>query len=772
MNELSDQSRGVIFVVIALAILFLWSHYFSPPVPPPQKGGQTTQAVAPAQSGPAQSTSGPVAATAVASAAKPGTVPVVRAATEKVIVVDSPLYRVELSNRGAVVLSWKLKKYLDDQKPPRPLDLVNHDSSQQLGWPFSLMLQDPRLESQANTELYQVSAGHLEAQPAGTSSQTPSESGNFDAPVSITFHFSDGHLDVTKKLNFNQDYQLTVETSVSLDGKPLPSALAWRGGFGDKEVYRASQLLTVFYSQSGKLNLLQYKKLGASGNQTQPALQSGPLEFAGIEDQFFAATFIPDGLADMSLWHWTHNHGVIVDGKPEDQPVAEMAAGSQQAEPLRIRLYVGPKDLALLSKVQPSLEGLVNFGYTGPIAKPLLIVLQWLHRYVPNWGWTIIALTLIINFALFPLKMKSWRSMQKMQKVAPEIRSIQDRYKKYSMNDPRKRKMNEEVMAVYQREGINPMGSCLPMLFQMPIWWALWRVLNGAIELRHAPWSGMWIHDLSAKDPYYILPIADGDHHVPDDEDDAANDGRSGAAKNDGLDAIDVCRVFLHHVERAELVHVYKQPRGSRPAVLFEPSAAASPEGKVQEEENRMSEGQASTPKRPPIKDRPRSAAPFDRQHAIEELKRFLDLAVREMGLDVEYEISALPNSDAGQNEADVVVRFRGADEELLLARNGELLLALEYVAHRCLRLEPALHDRVRFDCGDYRATRLEELKLSARVAAQRVRETGQPFQFNPMSPRDRRIVHLELNGAPGVRTMSEGSGDRRQLVVYPATKK
>ncbi len=283
--------------------------------------------------------------------------------------------------------------------------------------------------------------------------------------------------------------------------------MAWRGGFGDKAVYHASQLVTVFYSQVGKLNLLQYKKLGVNGNQTQPALQPGPLEFAGVEDQFFAAAFIPDGLANMSLWHWTHNHSVIVDGKAEDQPVAEMAAGSQQAEPLRLRLYVGPKDLALLSKVQPSLEGLVNFGYMGPIAKPVLIVLQWLHRYISNWGWTIIALTLIINFALFPLKMKSWRSMQKMQKVAPEIRSIQDRYKKYSMNDPRKRKMNEEVMAVYQREGINPMGSCLPMLFQMPIWWALWRVLNGAIELRHAPFLG-WIHDLSAKDPYYILPIA------------------------------------------------------------------------------------------------------------------------------------------------------------------------------------------------------------------------------------------------------------------------
>jgi len=100
------------------------------------------------------------------------------------------------------------------------------------------------------------------------------------------------------------------------------------------------------------------------------------------------------------------------------------------------------------------------------------------------------------------------------------------------------------------------------------------------------------------------------------------------------------------------------------------------------------------------------------------------------------------------------------------------LLLALEHVGHRWLRLDPRLHDRVRFDCGEYRALRLEELKLSARVAAQRVRETGQAFRFNPMSPRERRLIHLELSGAPGVRTASEGVGDRRQLVVYPVVKK
>jgi len=213
-----------------------------------------------------------------------------------------------------------------------------------------------------------------------------------------------------------------------------------------------------------------------------------------------------------------------------------------------------------------------------------------------------------------------------------------------------------------------------------------------------------------------------------------------------------------------------------------------------------MSEGTVPThQKKFAAKPRPRNPAPLDRERVSEELKRFIDLALREINLATKYEISGAGDSAAGRDgvapdgaddlatergnvarkdkdsarqDADIIVRFSGEDEDILLSRNGELLLALEYLAHRWLRLEPALHDRVRFDCGDYRATRLEELKLSARVAAQRVRETGQPFPFNPMSSRDRRIIHLELNGAAGVRTMSEGSGDRRHLVIYPVTKK
>jgi YidC/Oxa1 family membrane protein insertase len=485
---MSDQVRGIVFVLVAMLILFLWQHYYRPPVaPPPPK---------PAES--AQTTPQPTAPPAATPVTKSGTaravptVPVVIANEEKTVVVESSLYRVELSNRGGVAKSWKLKKYFDDQKPPRELDLVNADVAQELGWPFSLLLSDPQQEAQANLALYKI---------------TPATE-HFNAPATITFHWSDGRLEVTKNLSFNESYQMSVETAVNFDGKPVQgSGVAWRGGFGDKAVYKASSLVNVFYKLNGKLELLPLKKLGAPNNQIQPALQPGPLEFTGMEDQFFTATFLPDSTdLSLSLWHWTQFHHITGGDKPESEQVAEIAAGSPLPQPLQMRLYVGPKDLDLLSREKPPLDDLVQFGWTGIIAKPLFEFLKWIHKYIPNYGWAIVILTLLINGLMFPLKMKSWRSMQKMQKVGPEVRQIQDRYKKYSMSDPRKKKMNEEVMAVYSREGINPMGSCLPMLFQMPIWWALWRVLNGAIELRHAPWIG-WIHDLSAMDPYYILPI-------------------------------------------------------------------------------------------------------------------------------------------------------------------------------------------------------------------------------------------------------------------------
>ena len=502
MSEMSDQVRAILFVVLVVLITFVWLHFYKPPVAPEKPAQSTSQAV----SGVSRVQPG----TEAALSATPERVstPRIEASAEKIITVESPLYHVELSNRGALIRSWTLKRYFDDQKPPRPLDLVNQNAAQELGWPFSLELSDSQLESDANTGLYEVQTTYGSSE-AGKTPVVPADAGALEAPVRISLHWSDGHLDVTKTLSFRPDYQMSVEVRAALDGKPLACGIAWRGGFGDRAVYRASQLVSVFYQQGGSLSTIQYKKLGASGNATQPFEQPGAMEFAGIEDQFFLAAFIPDG-SDLYLSHWTQWHHFVANGQQTAEPMAEMAVGSAAPGPVKIRAFVGPKDLALLGKVQPSLEGLVQFGWTGVIAKPMLFILQWLHRLIPNYGWAIVVLTLGLTMALLPIRIWTFHSMRKMQVIAPEMKAIQDRYRKYSMTDPRRSKMNEEIMAMYAKHGLSPwsqVGGCLPMLLQIPFLWAFYRMLAGAIELRHAPWI-LWIHDLSAKDPYYVLPIA------------------------------------------------------------------------------------------------------------------------------------------------------------------------------------------------------------------------------------------------------------------------
>jgi YidC/Oxa1 family membrane protein insertase len=201
-------------------------------------------------------------------------------------------------------------------------------------------------------------------------------------------------------------------------------------------------------------------------------------------------------------------HTVQIEGKDAQEPVAEVAT-TTTSQPMALRVYVGPKDYDELKSMNPPLKALVNFGWLEIIADPLFHGLKWIHKYIPNWGWSIVILTLVINMLLFPLRISGYKTTLKMQRVAPEIKQIQDRYKKYKMNDPKKQEMNKEVMAIYSREGINPVGGCVPQLLQMPIWFGLYRALQGTIELRHASWFG-WITDLSAKDPYYILPVLMG----------------------------------------------------------------------------------------------------------------------------------------------------------------------------------------------------------------------------------------------------------------------
>jgi len=504
-SELSDQTRAIIAAALALVVILGWGLLYKPPPPTPSQLSQPTAQTAGATGGSAVAP--PIAQQLVAApsgGAAAATVAPVSTNAEQTVTIESDLYRVVLSNRGAVARSWQLTKYTDEHDPPRTLDVIQSDASQATGgWPFSLQISDPQLEAAANQGLYVV-----------TQSGAALSGATLSAPAEVEFRWSDGQLEVTKRWKFDRSYTVELETSVRRNGQPVAHRVAWRGGFGDVTAYRAAIQMLPFAGSAGNMTTLAIKKLGAPGQPTVPAEQPGSFDAAGIEDLYFVAAFLPPAPpsgqpvpADLTLSAWQLIRNVQVDGKPQQEILPEVAAGRTVAAGQEaFRVFVGPKDLDTLKAVRPPLNGLVQFGWFGFIAEPLFYSLRWLHHYIPNYGWAIVIMTLAINMVLYPLKVKSWRSMQRMQKVAPEIKQIQDRYKKYSMRDPRKQEMNKEVMAVYGREGINPMGSCLPTVIQMPIWFGLYRMLTVTMELRHAPWI-LWIHDLSGRDPYYILPV-------------------------------------------------------------------------------------------------------------------------------------------------------------------------------------------------------------------------------------------------------------------------
>ena len=498
-KEMSTETRSLIAAVLCLLVIAGWSLIYKPPQPPanipaPPVSSQYKPAPAMAPAASAKSTAAPAAPAAMRAAGD-----------ERSIIIESDLYRVQISNRGATVRSWQLNKFTDDNKPPRILDLVHADAAQQSGsWPLSVSLDDPDQESAVNTALFEITSSGKVPEP-GTVIQAPAE---------VSLAWSDGHLEVTKVLKFNESYIVSVDTSIKLDGKPLRTGIAWTGGFGDSTAYRAALQTQVFNSAAGKFNTLAAKNLGRPGQTSTRASVAGSFDYVGIEDLYFAAAFMPPFTAHgdvaetpLTLAGWSFQHTTTgADGKVETEVVPQMSAGTGEAGPLDLRMFVGPKSIDGLKAIRPPLNGMVQFGWWGFIAEPLFYSLRWMHQYITNYGWAIVLMTIGINMVMFPLKVKSMRAMMKMQKVAPEVKSIQDRYKKYSMRDPRKAEMNKEVMAVYSREGINPLGSCWPTLIQMPIWFGLYRMLANTIELRHAPWLG-WIHDLSAHDPYYILPV-------------------------------------------------------------------------------------------------------------------------------------------------------------------------------------------------------------------------------------------------------------------------
>ena len=495
--------RSLTTFAFLAVILFLAFQYFKPKqdsTPPnPQTQQQSAQQAA---SQPASSTAPAVAAPSSGSASTPA----IAAAAETETTVENELYRIVFTNQGGHVKHWILKKYFDTSG--KPLDLVQPQLAEHFGYPLSLYTYDSSLTSQLNQSLYQ-----------------PSATGHLLAPNTLTFHYAQGGLDVVKTFHFDSSYVINAEAEVRRNGASVRALIDWPAGLGDMEEFLPSSLTrSTILTQSQLVTSISGKEdTTAAAKVNGNATSEQPFDYAAVADLYFAAAILPDSPEHATLVTQHNSVDVLSDlSNPNSQkkphPVLGIAMGATSG-PTRVRVFAGPKQTEVLKSIHamgpdgkadgPTLEPLIQYGMWGIIAKPLYFALRWLHDLLgsgrDSWGWGIILFTATFTIIMLPFRFMAMRSSLKMMRIQPKVDALKKRYSHLKINDPKKAEMNTEMMQLYKTEGVNMYGGCLPMLPQIPLFFAYFRVLQYTVELRQAHW--FWLKDLSTPDPLHILPI-------------------------------------------------------------------------------------------------------------------------------------------------------------------------------------------------------------------------------------------------------------------------
>lgn len=478
---MSMEIRLLLAFLLMGAVMFLSPYFFkSQPAPAKKTTAPTSAAVQPKTETPAPAETA-ASSSATPPAATPEPAPAANATPQQpqpAVIIDTDNYHVVFNNQGATVRSWQLKTYKGNDG--KPLELVN--TAAKLGYPFSLSFPGEKPASDVNWKYYK---------------QTPEPDG-----FGVAFEYSDGHTVVHKSFQFQKNSYLSkVAIDVTLDGRPIQSMIQWLGGFGDFTVSNpaGNQRALYFSTTDNKLT-----ELTASKAKNGPVSSSGNYSFAGIADTYFAAVFLPDheGLVQQTTLSDTVR--TPDEEKPQPFPGVAVSAGTTN----QFTLFVGPKDVDLLKRINPKLESLVDFGWLSIIAKPLFVITNWVNdAFVHNFGWSIVLVTILIYVVLFPIRLSSMKSMRKMQALKPQIDTINAKYKNLKFNDPRKTEQQQEVMDLYKKNGVNPMGGCLPMVIQLLLVWPFYQVFRVAVEMRGAHW--LWVTDLSQPEhlAIKILPI-------------------------------------------------------------------------------------------------------------------------------------------------------------------------------------------------------------------------------------------------------------------------
>jgi YidC/Oxa1 family membrane protein insertase len=462
------ENRALLAFIISIVIITLWTFWFAPqkkPIPkvpeqePVQKAEEKVEIEKPA-------TTDQVFISEQKSASDQ---------IEQSVLVETPLYIAKLGSRGATLRSWKLKNYRESLSKDAPLiDLL--DFSPENGTPLELRVNE-QADAVINSANFVFDRNNIVLKNAQDNSTLISR---YSSPNGVT---------VVKQFTFHGD-RYTVDLSISLcdtNGKPVQDqlGLAWThlmGAKASKGSRWAGYSGPVFFSKNEFKEVKDIDKYPSQGEAVQ---------WAGFTLKYFLTAIVPLGSVENRLFLKEENNSVnmIVMQGQEDATTCLY----------EYELFLGPKIISELEKANFNLDKSVDFGFFDIIARPLLITLITIDKYTHNYGIAIIVLTILIKLLFWPLTHKSYASMKEMQKIQPRIKQIRERFK----HD--KEQMNREMMLLYKTHKVNPLGGCLPMLLQIPVFFALYKALLGSIELRHAPFI-FWIRDLASPDYVFHFP--------------------------------------------------------------------------------------------------------------------------------------------------------------------------------------------------------------------------------------------------------------------------
>jgi YidC/Oxa1 family membrane protein insertase len=483
------ERRVLVAIFLCFVVLYLWQAVFVPPVPPPGEEAAPPAATTP-EPGPAPD-SAPGPPTDVPAAPEPSAEAgkaLISETAEREILVETDDVIAVFTNRGARLKSWRLKAFLDADDQPQ--ELVEARAGELgLPLPFTLQTTSEQVNSVVNNALFAASG-------------VPAPGSAPSGPVNLRFEYQDSAgIHAVKEFTLERtSYIVSIRSAVTQDSRRLPAAVVWGPAVGDR--LRVSALVQGAQGIFFPAGASGPTRLPADDVASQPAYE-GSFRYAGVDDNYFLTAALETGPSTI-----TYRPMTIPPLPDTGEAARELLSYTidREDETGPLMFFIGPKAIDVLTAIDREFANAIHFGWLAVIVVPLLQSLKWVHGYIGNWGWSIVILTIIINVVMAPLRHKQVVSMRKMQEIQPEIKAIQDRYAKLKVTDPARQKMNQEMMALYREKKVNPAAGCVPILLTLPIMIAMWAVLQVSIELRGAPWFG-WIRDLSAPDPWFILPI-------------------------------------------------------------------------------------------------------------------------------------------------------------------------------------------------------------------------------------------------------------------------